>query len=60
MTKRILFLQGGKAVVLIDVDGLPGIVDPLVAASDGSQVSVVDHVLGQLALLVLVLVLESS
>lgn len=46
--------------MLINVDGLPGIVDPLVAASDGSQVSVVDHVLGQLALLVLVLVLERS
>lgn len=46
--------------MLINVDGLPGIVDPLIAASDGSQVSVVDHVLGQLAFLVLVLVLERS
>lgn len=43
--------------MLVNVDGLPGIVDPGVAASDGGDVAAVDHLVGQLALLGLVLVL---
>jgi hypothetical protein len=46
--------------VLVNVNGLPGVVDPFVAAGDGSQVAVLDHVLGQLALLGLVLVLDTE
>lgn len=43
--------------MLVNVDGLPGIVDPGVAASDGGDVAAVDHLAGQLTLLGLVLVL---
>lgn len=43
--------------MLVNVDGLPGIVDPGITASDGGDVAAVDHVAGQLALLGLVLVL---
>lgn len=43
--------------MLVNVDGLPGIVNPGIAASDGGDVAAVDHLGGQLALLGLVLVL---
>lgn len=52
-----LCLLLGKSVVLVNVDGLPGVVNPGITAGDGSGVAALDHLLGQLALLGLVLVL---
>lgn len=49
---------GGFPVVLINVDRLPRIADPLVAHRPGSKVAAVDDVVGQGALLLLVLVLR--
>lgn len=45
------------AVVLVNVDGLPGVADPDVLDGLGGRVSGGDHVVGELALLGLVLVL---
>lgn len=45
--------------MLVNVDGLPGVVDPGVAEGAGGEVaSGVEHLGGELALLLLVLVLE--
>lgn len=44
--------------MLVNVDGLPGIVDPGIAASDSGDVAAVDHLVRQLTLLRLVLVLS--
>jgi len=49
----------GVTVVLVDVHGLPWVVDPGVANSDSGDVTaLVHHVLGELALLRLVLVVQ--
>ena len=48
---------GGMAVVLVDVDGLPRVADPLVADGAGRKVAAVNDVGGEDALLGLVLVL---
>lgn len=52
-----LVLQASVPVVLINVHGLPGIVDPDVADGLSSGVAGVEHVVGERALLGLVLVL---
>jgi hypothetical protein len=59
LIKRLvaLVLQAGVPVVLVDVHGLPGIVDPDVADGLSSDVTGVEHVVGELSLLGLVLVL---
>jgi hypothetical protein len=59
MTQNTLCLLLGKSVVFINVDGLPGVVDPGITASDGGNVAVVGNLGGQLTLLGLVLVLYS-
>lgn len=46
--------------MLINVDRLPGIADPFVAHCPRSQVPAVDDILGQIALLRLVLILYST
>lgn len=51
----VLSLSG--AVVLIDVDGLPGVADPDIADSASGCVVMVHHVEGKSALLLFVLVL---
>ena len=51
---------GSVLVVLVDVNRLPGVADPLVADGPGRVVVVVDDVLGQEALLLLVLVLHAE
>jgi hypothetical protein len=45
--------------MLVDVDGLPGVVDPDVADGLGSGVTGGKHIMGELSLLGLVLVLRS-
>lgn len=45
------------AVVLVNVDGLPGIADPDVADGLGGRVALDHHVVGELSLLGLILVL---
>ncbi len=50
--------RGGVAVVLVNVDGLPRIADPLVADGAGRQVPAVGDIVGECALLGLVLVLH--
>lgn len=50
----------GQSVVLIDVDGLPRVVDPDIADGAGGSVSALDHILGQSTLLGLVLVLSQK
>jgi len=45
--------------MLVDVDGLPGVVDPDVADGLGSRVTGSEHLVGELSLLGLVLVLNS-
>lgn len=47
----------GQAVVLVNVNGLPRIVDPDIANSAGGEVSGLEHVAGESTLLRLVLVL---
>lgn len=44
--------------MLLNVDGLPGVVDPDIADGASGVVAGVDHVAGELALLGLVLVLQ--
>lgn len=44
--------------MLVDIDGLPGVVDPDVANSLGSGVAGSEHIIGKLSLLGLVLVLS--
>lgn len=44
--------------MLVNVDGLPGVVDPDVANSLGSGVTGSEHIIGELPLLGLVLVLS--
>lgn len=43
--------------MLVNIDGLPGVVNPGIAAGDGGGVAAFDHLIGQLTLLGLVLVL---
>lgn len=52
-----LALQTSVPVVLIDVHSLPGVVDPDVLDGLSSRVTGAEHVVGQRALLGLVLVL---
>ena len=53
-------LLSGELVVLLDVGGLPGVADPLIADGARSMVAALgDHVVGQNTLLGLVLVLQS-
>jgi hypothetical protein len=46
--------------VLVDIDGLPGVVDPDIANGLGSGVTGGEHLLGKLSLLGLVLVLHKG
>lgn len=60
---RVAVLLGsglvGETVVLVDVGGLPGVADPHVADGAGREVAALgNHVVGDLALLRLVLVLQ--
>lgn len=49
------------AVMLINVGSLPWVVDPSITASDSSKVAtLVDHVLGKMTLLLLVLVVQDK
>ena len=56
----VLRLQAGVSVVLVNVDGLPGVADPDVLDGGGGDVAAGDHVVGKLSLLGLVLVLRSG
>lgn len=49
--------RSSVAIVLVDVDGLPRVADPLVADGPGGQIPAVGDVIGKSALLRLVLVL---
>lgn len=47
--------------MLLDVDGLPGVADPLVSDGAGGQItSGSDHVVGENTLLLLILVLHGT
>lgn len=51
----------GEPVMLLDVDGLPGVADPLVSDGAGGQItSGSDHVVGENTLLLLILVLHGT
>lgn len=53
-----LGLLASEPIVLVNVRSLPGVVDPDVANGRGSRVTLLKHVVGKLALLGLVLVLQ--